>query len=182
MRVDEFDRLSDGVIALRRWREDDSEFIYRCCQDEAIQRFTFVPTPYTRDNALEYVTARSDDVLDLAVADAGSDEALGAVGIGIDHANKVAQAGYWIAPERRGRGIAPRALTLLARWAFDNLDIARLQLYTHTYNPASQRVAEKAGFVREGTLRSYRDIKGRREDVVMFSLLPQDVQRASGIE
>jgi RimJ/RimL family protein N-acetyltransferase len=57
---------------------------------------------------------------------------------------------------------------------FANLHPARIELVTDPDNVASQRVAEKAGFVREGILRAYHEHRGRRVDVVMFSLLPTD--------
>jgi RimJ/RimL family protein N-acetyltransferase len=50
-----------------------------------------------------------------------------------------------------------------------------VQLVTEPENVASQQVAEKAGFTREATLRSYIELKGRRRDAVMFSLLPDDL-------
>jgi RimJ/RimL family protein N-acetyltransferase len=71
--------------------------------------------------------------------------------------------------------VATRALALVARHAFDELGADRVQLTTEPNNLASQRVAEKAGFTREGVLRSLLEFKGRRRDAVMFSLLPEDV-------
>ena len=58
--------------------------------------------------------------------------------------------GYWVTPPARGRGICTRALRLLARWALDELELQRLELITDPDNLASQRVAEKVGFQREG--------------------------------
>jgi RimJ/RimL family protein N-acetyltransferase len=84
----------------------------------------------------------------------------------------VAELGYWVKAGARGRGVATRAVVLVARFAFDELGAARVQLVTEPDNVASQRVAEKAGFIREGTLRSFLSFKGRRRDAVMFSLLP----------
>ncbi len=74
----------------------------------------------------------------------------------------------------RKRG--PFCVVLLSRWALAEAGVLRLELTTHPENVASQRVAEKAGFVREGVLRShmaYRD--GRRRDSVLFSLLHSDL-------
>jgi RimJ/RimL family protein N-acetyltransferase len=65
---------------------------------------------------------------------------------------------------------------LLSGWAIDELSLRRLELVTETDNAASQRVAEKAGFRREGVLRSYLiDRDGSLRDAVMFSLLPGDL-------
>jgi RimJ/RimL family protein N-acetyltransferase len=84
----------------------------------------------------------------------------------------VAQTGYWVAPEARGRGLAGAALVLLSRWALATLPLIRLQLFTDVDNHASMRVAERAGFAPEGTLRNWYDLRGERRDAVMFSLLP----------
>ena len=79
-----------------------------------------------------------------------------------------------MAPEARGSGLASKALVLLSRWALATLPLIRLQLFTDVDNPASMRVAERAGFVPEGTLRNWYDLRGERRDAVMFSLLPGD--------
>jgi RimJ/RimL family protein N-acetyltransferase len=93
----------------------------------------------------------------------------------VDRENARAEIGYWVAREARGRGVASGAVVLLGAWLFESLQLARLQIHTETENLASQRVAERAGFTREGVLRSYELIKGRPIDVVMFSALPGDL-------
>ena len=79
-------------------------------------------------------------------------------------------------PEARRRGIATRAVRLLARWAFDELAIARLELTCGPDNEASQRVAARCGFVREGVLRSHMPFKGGRRDTVLHGLLPGELR------
>jgi RimJ/RimL family protein N-acetyltransferase len=64
---------------------------------------------------------------------------------------------------------------LLARWALTEKELARFQLRADVENEASQRVAERAGFVREGVLRSSLELKGERRDVVMYSLVREDL-------
>lgn len=64
---------------------------------------------------------------------------------------------------------------LTARHAVEELEALRVQLTTDPLNVASQRVAEKVGFRREGILRSLHEIKGVRRDAVMFSLLLEDL-------
>jgi RimJ/RimL family protein N-acetyltransferase len=75
----------------------------------------------------------------------------------------------------RGRGVATSALRMLSRWALTSAGFERLQLVTETQNVASQRVAVKAGFQREGLLRSFVKVDGDRVDGVMFGLLRDDV-------
>jgi ribosomal-protein-alanine N-acetyltransferase len=89
---------------------------------------------------------------------------------------EVAQFGSWVDPEARGRGIASTAVTLISRGVLRELAPARLQLFTDVENEASMRVAERAGFTREGLLRNWYDLRGERRDAVMFSLLLGDAR------
>jgi RimJ/RimL family protein N-acetyltransferase len=83
--------------------------------------------------------------------------------------------GYWVAAPARGRGVAVRAVRLLCAWGFEARGLPRIQLHTLPGNVASERVAERAGFTREGLLRSFAVMKGRRTDITMFSLLPGEL-------
>src|SRR5204862_6822759 len=114
--------------------------------------------------------------LSVAIADADSDAFLGTVALlRFDWPDLRAEIGYWLAAHARGSGVVTRAVELLARWALHDLGLARLALTTDAENAASQAVARRAGFTREGVLRSFEDRDGRRPDVVMFSLLPGDL-------
>jgi RimJ/RimL family protein N-acetyltransferase len=109
------------------------------------------------------------------VIDAQTRALVGSIGVhDLDGRSRKGEVGYWIAREHRGRGAATRALRLLARWALGELGLARLELLADVRNVASHRVAERAGFVREGVLRSAREIKGARCDMVLFARLPTD--------
>ena len=162
-------RLEDGDVALRPLAEEDVPEVVAACQDPEIPRWTVVPSPYTEDDAREFL-ARAPDVS--AIVDAESGEFLGTIGWRWVDGN--VQIGYWVKREARGRGVATQALRLLARWAFAELGAARIQLLTEPENRASQRVAEKAGFRREALLRSFIDLKGRRRDAYMYALLRDD--------
>ena len=168
--------LTDGAIALRPWSIQDVPEAVRCCNEEQIRRFiTPLPFPYTEDDAIDFIGAaqqRLDQGSVTLVIGEGTGAALrGSIGLRTI-APGIAQTGYWVAPEARGRGVAGKALVLLSRWALATLPLIRLQLFTDIDNPASMRAAERAGFAREGTLRNWYDLRGERRDAVMFSLLP----------
>jgi RimJ/RimL family protein N-acetyltransferase len=169
--------LTDGVVILRPFAEADAPAVARACDDPETARFIpLLPSPYSEADALEYIgSVRGDEGRRArAVVDARTGELLGAIDVRLGERGSI---GYWIAPWARGQGVATRALVLLARWAVMEAGVERLELTTHPANAASQRVAEKAGFTREGVLRDhmrYRD--GGRRDSVMFSLLPRDVR------
>jgi RimJ/RimL family protein N-acetyltransferase len=166
-------RLAEGDIALRPFTEDDVPVLVEICADPEIPRWTSVPSPYTEDDARRFVRGL-ENVHAFAVVDAETDELLGSVGFGLEDHGR-AGFGYWTRKEARGREVATRALRLLTRWAAREHGLARLQLVVEPANTASIRVAEKAGFRREGLLRSYIELKGTRRDVYLYALLPEDL-------
>jgi [ribosomal protein S5]-alanine N-acetyltransferase len=98
--------------------------------------------------------------------------------VGLTDANwrdRRAEVGYWVAASRRRRGLAGTAVRLLSTWALAHAGFERLDLYANPANEASQRVAETAGFTREGLLRKLRYRQGEREDLYLFSRLAQDL-------
>jgi RimJ/RimL family protein N-acetyltransferase len=171
--------LSDGRVVLRPWRIDDAPAVAAACQDPEIAHWIpVIPRPYTLADAETFLrdcVEAGDDRQAFAVTVAGTDEALGSMDMRINQFG-TGHIGYWIAPEARGDGLCTRALRLISRWGFDERGLGRLELVTDPENHASQRVAEKAGFVREGILRSHiPHPDGRRRDSVMFSLLPGEL-------
>ena len=171
-------RLADEAVLLRPWREEDMPAVTAAFQDPLIPRFIrTVPTPYRKSDAEEWFAGLDTaESLNLAITGVESDVVLGGVSLlRFDWENKRAEIGLWVAAEARGRGIATRAVTLLSRWGLESLGLARIDFLAEEENAASQRVAERAGFEREGVLRAYFDNRGTRPDYVMFSLLPSDL-------
>src|SRR5688572_17099299 len=168
--------LEDELVRLRLWGDDDIPEIVAACNDPEIVRWTTVPTPYTEEDARAWLarceTAWSEGAAPLAVVDRASGAVAAAITLWLH--GKVGELGYWAAPAFRGRGYVPRAVHLLCRWAFDELELPRMQLGTFPGNTSSERVAEKCGFTREGLLRSWLEQRGVRRDVTMWSLLPGD--------
>ena len=169
--------LSDDDLALRPWTEADVPALVIACNDPEISHWIpLIPSPYTEEDALTFV--RGDvrpEEQSLAMTLEGT--VVGAIGLGVNSMNYRGRIGYWVAAPARGRGVCTRALRLLSRWALDELDLQRLDLITDPDNLASQRVAEKVGFRREGVLRAHlRHPDGRIRDSVMFSLLPGELR------
>jgi RimJ/RimL family protein N-acetyltransferase len=168
--------LSDGVIALRPWRERDAAALAALCQDETIVRWTNVPAGYTEHMARARITEAEADrragrALVLAVVDTDTDELLGACDLRIaEKDSHQAEVAYMLGGRARGRGVMTQAVRLLSRWAIEELGVAQVEIFAHPENLASIAVAERAGFVRECLLRGYRVKKGRREDRVALSL------------
>jgi len=168
----------EGVV-LRSWRIEDVPAVAAACQDDEIVRWlALVPQPYTDEHARFYVEEciqADEDRRPFAIADASTGDVVGSIDMRISRL-QTGHVGYWVAAQSRGRGVAADALRALSRWAFESLGLGRVELVTDPENIASQRVAEKAGFQREGVLRAMLlDRDGSRRDGVIFSLLPEDL-------
>jgi RimJ/RimL family protein N-acetyltransferase len=175
--------LADDVVRLRRWGEADVPGMVLVFSDPVMQRFSWRTTAYTETDARAYVAEQEEarlrgEKLNFALVEPRDQEVvLGGVSlyeVRLDQG--CAAVGYWLAPEARGRGAATHAVRLLARWAFAELGLARLELTCGPDNAASQHVAERCGFTREGLLRSHVPFKGRRRDSVIYSLLPGELR------
>jgi RimJ/RimL family protein N-acetyltransferase len=174
--------LTDGDLRLRPWERGDVKAVTAACQDPEIPRWTVVPHNYTERHARDFINGTGADIqsgreLALAIVDPDG-RLLGALGLSnFDWADLKGEIGYWIVAEARRRGVGSRATRLLATWAITQLGLERVELLANPHNEASLRLAERAGFTREGTLRRYRRRHGVREDLVMFSLLAEDLER-----
>ncbi len=172
--------LTEGRAGLRPWQSADVPAIVAMSRDPETIRFTSVPDEFDEDSAriwlaLQPARLRAGDGAAFAIVEPPDDRPLGAIGVRVLHGRGSAEIGYHMAADARGRGLATGALALISRWSLQMLPVARLQLTTHLDNPASQRVAEKAGYTREAVLRSWADQRGTRVDLVMYSLLPSDL-------
>ena len=173
--------LTDGVVTLRPWGPGDAGAVFAACQDPLIARFVPIPQPYTEADARQFVEIRrrdwdADDERSFAIVDPASDDLLGAIARHGPLGHR-ATFGYWLAPEARGRGVATRALRLVVDWTLATTGATRLDLWTDLENEASGRVAQRAGFVREGIRRAWDlDREGRALDVVFYVL----VRRGAG--
>lgn len=165
-------------IRLTAFTDDHVEPMARTITDPEILRFTRIPVP-TPDDWIDQWRRRyaeSDNELWAVVGTglAGKDRFAGyAVAIRSAHDDREVELGYAVSPWARGRGVATAALGLLTDWALGE-DMLRLVLLISADNPASQRVAAKAGYVYEGTLRSVANRPGERVDLQSWSLLPTD--------
>jgi RimJ/RimL family protein N-acetyltransferase len=174
--------LADDVVMLRRWREADIAAQLQAFGDPLFERFSDW-APRTEAAAhrqlveIEEARLRGEQLSFALVKPCEQDAVLGGGSLhAVDLGQRRAAVGYWLAPEARGRGLATSAVRLLARWAFEHLGIARLELMCGPDNRGSQRLAERCGFVREGVLRSHMSFKGGRRDTVLFSLLSGELR------
>jgi RimJ/RimL family protein N-acetyltransferase len=175
--------LAGDVVVMRPWGEADVPGMVLAFSDPVMQRFSWRTTPYTETDARDYLAEQEEarlrgEGLSFALVEPrDQDVVLGCVSLDEIRLDRgCAAVGYWLAPEARGRGAATQAVRLLARWAFAELELSRLELTSSPDNETSLHVAERCGFSREGLLRSHVPFKGARRDSVIYSLLPGELR------
>jgi RimJ/RimL family protein N-acetyltransferase len=168
--------LSDGIVTLRSWEPADAPAIVECIagDEEMAGWLDRLPQPYTLADAELYIGTEDEETF--AITDAASGRVLGSIGLRWKEGESKAEIGYWLRRDARGQGCTTRALVLVSRHAFAS-GAARVQLRADPQNVASCRVAEKAGFTREGLLRSahWNARLGRRQDWAIYALLPGEL-------
>jgi [ribosomal protein S5]-alanine N-acetyltransferase len=166
--------LGDDLVRLRAWRRDDLATVIEASRDPYIPKVTTVPAPLTKGAGERWlerqdVRSRSGVGLSLAIAEAATDAAVGAVVV-MQRSERLYGVGYWLVRAARGRGLASRAVALAAPWALAQPGVAVLEALVEPWNEASCRVVERAGFTRDRLLPGEISVAGRQADVIRYVL------------
>ncbi|WP_162785643.1 GNAT family N-acetyltransferase [Microbacterium sorbitolivorans] len=170
----------DQELVASEVRQGDEEVLVAACTDATTRLWLPLPDPYTPELAREWCAAIAPAMrtagtgLVLAVREHG-DMVANIDAKRVDWRARTCELSYWTAPHARGRGILPRALRAIAESLIRELGFERIELRIAPKNAASLRVAEKAGFLREGTARNAGFTDAGRNDLVIWSLIPEDL-------
>jgi len=172
--------IAAGWLTLRPFTLADIPWVCEVLQDPVIQRFMQLPSPYRLEDAAchveqEYIAGGDGGRrADFVAEDAATATPLGRVGLREGEPG-AAEIGYWVDSRVRKRGVATAAVQAVCRWAVTTAGIEVIEWRCEAGNIASRRVAEKAGFLIEGTLRKRRLRHGVRVDEWVGSLLSNEV-------
>jgi RimJ/RimL family protein N-acetyltransferase len=134
------------------------------------------PHPYSERDAEEYIAAVAARAQQTSFGIVVGGEAVGNVSLmlGADIERKTAEMGYWLGRAFWGRGIATEAVRAATLYAFDQLGMHRVFALPFARNPASSRVLEKVGYVREGLMRRSAIKDGELLDQILFAAYDDD--------
>jgi RimJ/RimL family protein N-acetyltransferase len=173
--------LRGGRVLLAVPTREDIDRITELCQDEQIQRWTTVPSPYSRRDADSFIRNvvpagwDSGSELAWAIREPTDRTVLGMIAVHPDGQDS-GEFGYWLGPEARGTGLMTEAARLVVENALDpsGLGLNRLLWRAKVGNWASRKIAWRLGFRIEGTVRAELGQHGRREDAWVATLLAGD--------
>ncbi|GGK42474.1 acetyltransferase [Pilimelia terevasa] len=172
--------LAAGALRLRPWTPDDAPVLVRAFADPDIA-FWNLEEPLTLARARELVAGfaarwAQERGAHWLVTETATGAVLGRVGLRcVSLAEGHAEAAYWTLPESRGRGAAHRGLAAVAGWALAEVGLGRVDLRHSARNPASCRVAGRAGFTYEGTHRHALRHADGWHDMHIHSLIAPDL-------
>lgn len=140
-------------VELRPWQTADAERLSELANNYQIARYLTnrFPHPYTIEHAKEFIaTFMKDDPIQRFAITANK-EIVGGCGINLQEDIFInnAELGYWIGLDHQKKGYMTEALCLITEYGFANFPLTRIFCRIFGNNPASMRVAEKAGFILE---------------------------------
>jgi ribosomal-protein-serine acetyltransferase len=178
--------LTDGIVTLRAYQSSDAPVLFAAVResvDHVGEWLAWCTKAYALTDSAGWIERARDqwrtgaDAV-FGVFDSTNGQLLGAVGIDDVHQfQRTANLGYWTRRTALGRGVAPRAVRLAARYALTAKALERLEIVVACGNRPSQRVAEKCGAVLEGILRFRLHHHGRSHDARLYSLVRTDLSR-----
>jgi ribosomal-protein-serine acetyltransferase len=167
------------ICTIRPYRAEDARGLYEAARESIADLSPWLPwchPDYSMQEATEWASLqarRAADGREFVFVVAGPNgEFLGGCGVNqVNAIHRFGNLGYWIRSSATGRGVAREAVRQTAELVFRETDLVRLEIVCAVENRRSQRVAEGAGAVREGILRSRILLHGRPMDAVMYSLV-----------
>ena len=172
------------MIVIRFYEPEDAPELHEAAAESVADMHRWMPwcnESFTLSAAEDWIKAKMADVEEKTSFEfsirRSDGQFLGGCGINtVDPEHQVANLGYWVRSSATGRGVAPAAVRKLAEWAFKHTSLRRLELLVSLDNVRSQRVAEKAGALREGIFRSRLLLHGKAHDAVVFSIIRTNVK------
>ena len=176
--------LTDGSVRIRPYRPDDIPRLFAAARESIAEIYPWMEwchPAYSVEDSSSWVMGRdaawnAGTDYSFAICEAQTDAFLGGAGLNqLNHLHRFANLGYWVRTAGTQRGVATAATRLVARFGFETLHLHRVEIVASVDNHASQRVAEKAGAIREGVLRNRLLLHGQMHAAVMFSMIPNDL-------
>ncbi len=156
----------EDAAVLAAWHEDD----------EFLQLFDARPAvPKSKKEMEEWISSEESDSFRFAIRLKGTEELAGFIEIdgilwnhGCAWISAALQRQYW------SQGYGTEAMSLAIRYAFEELNLHRLQLTVFSYNARAKRMYEKLGFIKEGSYREFLERRGRRHDLELYGMLKRE--------
>jgi RimJ/RimL family protein N-acetyltransferase len=178
------ERITTDRFELRRFNRRDTDRLTAAVRSSLPELQRWLPWAhpgYDRDEAAGYVREstlswREGRAFDFSIRSrTESTGHLGNISVWqVSRMGRSGEIGYWIRTDQAGNGIATEVTRAMLTVGFEHLGFHKVNLRIAVGNRASERVAEKLGFTKEGVLREELLIQGRWVDHTLYSLLEHE--------
>jgi len=172
--------IETGRVALRWISKADTDAFYNIYSHLEVMRYWSTPPLVDRDKAASMISEiqeswKSRSVLKWGIARRSDDQLIGSVTLfNLDFTHRRAEIGYALGREFWGLGYMNEALTALLSYAFETLELDRLEADVDPRNAASIKTLERLGFQKEGYLRERWQVAGEIQDSLFYGLLRRE--------
>lgn len=178
--------ISSNNLILRKYEMDFAPLLFEAAKESSGGEFTrWMPwchETYSLAESKSFIEKsienwKNEFEFDYAIFLGKTDKFVGGISLNLfNHERKSANLGYWVRVGSQHQGIAHTAAKTLAKTAFQDSDLNRIEIAAAVGNYASQKTAEKSGATREGVLRQLLSIGGIFHDAVIFSFVRADFE------
>ncbi|WP_246031713.1 GNAT family N-acetyltransferase [Salibacterium salarium] len=176
-----FPELQTKRLLLRKLQQDDLHAVFNYASRTEVSRFMLWDTHQSTQDTqqflnISYEKYEKGEVAPFAIEEKSSGRLIGTIDfVWWDKEHGVAELGYVLTPDYWGQGFIPEAAERLVQFGFDKMDLFRIEARCYETNTNSTRVMEKIGMSHEGTLRGRMLVKGERQNILLYSLLKNEV-------
>ncbi len=179
--LDERVELETERLLLRPFDFGDVEDVLDYASEPELSRYLPLPQPYTRSDAVEFI---SRAVLDgwstrPTFAIVFESHVVGGINLRVDERRRTAELGYALARPQWGKGLTPEAARAVVDWGFERYALCKVYAVADLRNRQSWRVMEKLGMSREGVPRSNVQSRDERVDEVCYGILREEWERST---
>jgi [ribosomal protein S5]-alanine N-acetyltransferase len=159
------------------FKKTDADTVVKLCNNYNIYKSTlYLPYPYNKDHALAWMERHLENfnankAYEFAITDKESGDLFGAIALSNNRSNQHGEIAYWIGEEYWGNGYATEAAEAVIRFAFEEKGYHKVFARYFGSNPASGRVMEKLGMVKEGLLEDHIKKDNRFESLIYYGLI-----------
>ena len=169
----------DDTLVLREQTLEDTENFFRYYTDPDVGQYILASKPATLIEASREVQYcrnlfYTKQGVYWTIAKKSDNQMIGAIGLYMNNMHHRAEITYDLSKEYWRKGITKKAIQAVVKFAFEKMNLARIEAVTRKENVASSELLKSAGFIYEGILKNYRFFDGKTWDIEMFAIVPKD--------
>ncbi len=172
-------------LNVRRYSLNDDQKLFEAARESINEVYQFLPwchPDYAIEDSRSWLCTIESAWTErqswaFAITDKTSGRILGGCGFNSIDENPIANLGYWIRTSEAGKGYITEATKGLLKFGFEQLKFRRIEIIMSTRNAASRKVAVKVNGTLEGMLRNRLHLHGDNHDALLYSLIPDDMNK-----